>query len=105
MLQKTSPRVRGSLPPEVADGACERVYERITPPNVAALVRRSPTAPWHAKPTKVIELRNEVEENGASYAENATLKALAAYRSGRKECAGERRGASDDGGPAASRTD
>lgn len=50
------------LPYDVADAAAELVYSRLTAPDAVALVQTMPSKAWHAKPTKIVELRNVVAE-------------------------------------------
>jgi hypothetical protein len=52
------------LPEAVADAACELVSSTLEEPDLATLVAVSPTKPWHARPTKIVELRNEVPARG-----------------------------------------
>ena len=52
------------LPRELADDVAERVYRDLVAPDGVALVQSDPTALWHAKPTKIVELRNAVEATG-----------------------------------------
>lgn len=54
------------LPYALADGACQRARELVTAENVVCLVTPNPTQPWHAEPTKVVELRNASERGEAT---------------------------------------
>jgi DNA phosphorothioation-dependent restriction protein DptH len=56
------------LPLAMADAAAGLVFEQLTGSDAVALVQTTPTQPWHAKPTKVVELRNEVESTGGRLA-------------------------------------
>jgi hypothetical protein len=51
------------LPLELADGACEQAAGSVEPPDVVCLVTTEPSRPWHARPTKVVELRNASEQD------------------------------------------
>jgi hypothetical protein len=49
---------------EIADAAAALVHSQLDDPDAVALVQKQPTRPWHAKPTKIVELRNMVESTG-----------------------------------------
>ncbi len=49
------------LPFQLADGACSRAAALVNSDDVVCLVTTNPTQPWHAEPTKVVELRNASE--------------------------------------------
>jgi len=49
------------LPLGLADGACARASRMVQSPDVVCLVTPTPTEPWHAEPTKVVEFRNAFE--------------------------------------------
>lgn len=49
------------LPFRLADGACARASRMVQSPDVVCLVTPTPTHPWHAEPTKVVEFRNAFE--------------------------------------------
>lgn len=51
------------LPGRVADQATERLWARVGPSDIVRLVRTNPSSPWHASPTKVVELRNSLDES------------------------------------------
>jgi hypothetical protein len=51
------------LPAKVAEQVAKRLWERLPVPDLVRLVRTSPTQPWHASPTKVVELRNSLDES------------------------------------------
>ena len=53
------------LPSSVADRVAERLFARASATDLVRLVRANPSRPWHASPTKVVELRNSLEEPGA----------------------------------------
>ena len=50
------------IPATLADGACKRLIQDLTRPDVAYVVTAEPTKPWQAKPETVVECRNEVDE-------------------------------------------
>lgn len=53
------------LPFELADGACARTRDLIGHDDMVCLVTPAPSQPWHAEPTKVVELRNASERGEA----------------------------------------
>lgn len=59
----------GNLPPAVAEAACKTAYAALEPGgDFARFVAERPTAPWHATPTKIVELRNHVDEKNSRLA-------------------------------------
>ena len=50
------------FPFDIADAAAELVQSRLAAPDAVALVQTAPSKAWHAKPTKIVELRNLVAE-------------------------------------------
>lgn len=54
------------LPPQLADGACARATALVAAEDIVCLVTTTPSQPWHAEPTKVVELRNASERGEAN---------------------------------------
>jgi hypothetical protein len=59
-----------NLPARVADLACEQTHAVLDAKGDFArlVVQRDPEKPWHATPTKIIELRNHVDERDSQLA-------------------------------------
>src|SRR5207249_668329 len=55
-----------NLPASVADNACRQVHEAVADSgDLARFVVSTSSRPWHATPTKIVELRNHVDEKDA----------------------------------------
>lgn len=52
------------LPSTLADGACRLVQRSLTAPDAAYVVVPEAKRDWHARPAKVVELRNSSEDTG-----------------------------------------
>lgn len=52
------------IPLELADACAKSLAKTMSPPDIVRVIQARPSSPWHATPSKVVEMRNTVEATG-----------------------------------------